>query len=1061
MKKFMLVSYFNKISRSLSSKLFNHLRMKNYRLINLISGWIVFLIAAFVYLSTIESTASFWDCGEFIAAGYKLEVGHPPGAPFFLLLTRFASLFAGGDKTRVAEMVNSLSALASAATILFLFWTITHLAKKIIERNGELTTDKIIAIIGSGVVGALAYTFSDTFWFSAVEGEVYGTSSLFTAIVFWAILKWENISDKPFANKWLIFIAYLMGLSIGVHLLNLLAIPAIVLVYYFKYYPVRTNGIIKALLLSALILGTVMYIIIPGFIKVASVFELLFVNDFGLPYWSGVFFYLIVLTGFLVWIIYSSYKNEKVILNTIMVSLTAILIGYSSYAAIVIRSNADPPMNQNNPDNVFALLGYLNREQYGERPLLYGQYFNARPESTKEGRAIYTPINGKYVVTNHKFKYVFNKNYTTLFPRMWSSDPDHIDAYLRWAKINEKDVFEPRRDQNNNILRDNEGNIIYDRTKPRRSPTFVENVRFFFRYQLGHMYLRYFMWNFAGRQNDSQSQFKSEITKGNWISGIKKIDAARLGNQDDLPRSLLMNKARNKFYFLPLILGLIGLSFQYRKRKDDFWVTMMLFVMTGIAIVIYLNQNPIQPRERDYAYAGSFYAFAIWIGLGVMAISEFFRRYLPHTLSSIAAGLICLAGVPYIMAKEDWNDHNRSGRYMARDFAYNYLNSCAKNAILFTNGDNDTFPLWYAQEVEGIRTDVRVINLSYLGADWYIQQMQRKVYDSDPVPFTLTVDKYRSGTRDIVYLIERLKGYTDLKQAIEFLADESDRSKRIPNYQGRIDYLPNKKFSIPVNKEKVLTNGTVSQKYADQIVPEVEWDLGRNYVLKNHLMVLDLLATNDWNRPVYYAITVSSENYLNLGNYFQMQGSAYRIVPVKTQSYYPNTGGIDTDITFDNMINKFRWGGIDNPHVWIDENVMRMLSNYRNNFGRLASALVSEGKNDSARIVLDKCNQLMPDSIVPYDIFSLSLIESYFSLNDKDKAMEMVNILKDNAYNELDYFVSLGKEYDNALTYEKRLNLHILNELIRMMRENGNDPLRNEMESKFQDYVVALNFALY
>jgi hypothetical protein len=1034
--------------------------MKKYTLINNLAGWLVFLVSSYVYLSTIESTASFWDCGEFIAAGYKFEVGHPPGAPVFMLLTRLASLFAGHDTTRVAVMVNSLSALASAFTILFLFWTITHMARKILVRNEEFTTGKIIAIVGSGVIGAMAYTFSDTFWFSAVEGEVYATSSLFTAIVFWAILKWENMSHQPFANRWIILIAYLMGLSIGIHLLNLLAIPAIVLVYYFKYNTISTRGIIKSLLVSVLILGSVMYIIIPGFVKIASLFELLFVNHLGLHYWSGVFFYLLLLTGLISWSIYYSYKNKKVILNTIMVILASILIGYSSYAIIVIRSQANPPMDQNNPENVFALLGYLNRDQYGDRPLGYGQYFNAQPESVKEGRAIYTPMNGKYVITNHKIKYVYDKKFTTLFPRMWSSDPDHAEAYMSWAHIEEKDIYQAQTDKNGNLLRDNQGNIIYDRTKPSKSPSFIQNLRFLFKYQIGHMYLRYFMWNFAGRQNDMQSHFQNEITKGNWISGINFIDEARLGNQKDLPNSLLKNKARNKYYMLPLLLGLIGLIFQYNKRKDDFWITLSLFIMTGIAIVIYLNQSPIQPRERDYAYAGSFYAFAIWVGLGMLALYDIISRYLPQSFSAIIAGIICFMGVPYIMGKENWNDHDRSGRYMARDFAYNYLNTCAKYAILFTNGDNDTFPLWYAQEVEGIRTDVRVINLSYLGADWYIEQMQRKVYNSDPVPFTLTKDKYIAGKRDIVYLIERLKGYTDLKQAIEFLADDSDRSKRIPNYRERIDYLPNKRFSIPVDKEKVLENGTVSPKFANQIVPEIQWDLGRNYVLKNHLMVLDLLATNNWERPIYFAITVSSENYLNLNNYFQVQGLAYRVVPVITESYYPNTGGIDTDITYNNMINKFKWGGIDNPDVYIDENVMRMLSNYRNNFGRLAEALITEGKADSAKTVLDKCLQLMPDSIIPYDIFTLSLIESYFRLNDPEKALEMTNTLKDNVYNELNYLVSLEKKYDDALSYEKRLNLHVLNELVRMMRENGMDELRNEMEQKFQDYIVALNFAV-
>ncbi|MBN2613950.1 MAG: DUF2723 domain-containing protein [Bacteroidales bacterium] len=1036
--------------------------MKRLNLINTITGWAVFLVAGYVYLSTIESTASFWDCGEFIAAGYKFEVGHPPGAPVFMLLTRMASMLAGTDTSKVAVMVNGLSAIVSALTIMFLFWTITHLARKIFTKdNEELSTGKIIALLASGIIGAMAYTFSDTFWFSAVEGEVYATSSLFTAIVFWAILKWENISNTPNANRWIVLIAYLMGLSIGIHLLNLLAIPAIVLVYYFKKYPISLKGILESLAISALLLGSVMYIIIPGFVKVASVFELLFVNTFGLPFWSGVFFYLIALAAFLIWGVHYTHKNSKVILNTILISVAAILIGYSSYAIIIVRSLADPPMDQNNPENMFALMGYLNRDQYGDRPLFSGQYFNAQPKSTEKTKPIYTPIDGKYVITNHKIKYVYDKEYTTLFPRMWSSDPDHINVYLSWANIEEKDIYEARVDNQGNVVRDQEGNIVYDRTKPRKKPSFGQNLKFFFRYQLGHMYFRYFMWNFAGRQNDTQSHYKHEITKGNWITGIKFIDEARLGNQDKLPGSQLNSKARNRYYLLPLLLGLIGMVYQYKKRHDDFWTTLALFVMTGIAIVVYLNQNPIQPRERDYAYAGSFYAFAIWIGLGVLALYELMNKYLPEHVSAYIAGVLCFAGVPYIMAKENWDDHNRSGRYMARDFAYNYLNSCAKNAILFTNGDNDTFPLWYAQEVEGIRTDVRVINLSYLGADWYIEQMHRKAYKSDPVPFTLTKDKYISGKRDIVYLIERLKGYTDLKQAIDFLADDSDKTKRIPNYNERIDYLPNRRFSIPVDKEKVLANGTVSPKFADQIVPEIQWELGRNYVLKNHMMVLDLLGTNNWERPVYFAITVSGDNYLNLDNYFQVHGLAYRIVPVRSESGYPNTGGIDTDIVYDNLLNKFKWGGIDNPDVYIDENVMRMLSNFRSNFSRLAETLINEGKPDSAKTVLDKSLEIMPDTIVRYDIFTLAVIESYLRLNEKEKALQIAEKLKQNTYEELDYLVSLDKRRAEALSYEKRLNLHIINELARLMREFGDDEKRKELETRFQDYLMALNVGLY
>ncbi|NJK87089.1 MAG: DUF2723 domain-containing protein [Bacteroidales bacterium] len=722
--------------------------MKNYNRINAIAGWIVFAIASFVYLATIEPTASFWDPGEFISAAFKLEVGHPPGAPLFMIMGRVFTLFAGGDTSRVAIVVNALSALMSSFTILFLFWSITHIAKKITVKDDEsLTMGNLTAIIGSGIVGALAYTFSDSFWFSAVEGEVYATSSLFTAVVFWAILKWENIADKPHAIRWIVLIAYLMGLSIGIHLLNLLAIPAIVLVYYFRRNPLTFKGTLKALIISGVILFTTMYMVIPGFVKIASWFELLFVNSFGLPYWSGVLFYLIVLIGLIVWGIYLP-KNNQVILNTLLVSLTVFVLGYSSYGMTVIRSLANPPMDQNDPENPFALLGYLNREQYGDRPLFSGQYFNAPVESQKDGRPVYTPLNGKYEKTSHKINTKYNPDFTTIFPRMWSSEQNHIDAYLRWANIEESKVFQPRTDESGNVLRDNRGNIMYDRSKPKKAPTFSQNIVFFVRYQLVHMYFRYFMWNFAGRQNDVQAQFSEEINKGNWISGIKFIDEIRLGNQDKLPNSMLNNKARNTYYFLPLILGILGMIFLYKRNQKDFWVVFVFFIMTGAAIVIYLNQNPIQPRERDYAFAGSFYAFAIYIGLGVLFLNNLLKKYLPGNISSISATTLSFI-VPLIMGTENWDDHDRSGRYVARDFAHNYLESCDENAILFTNGDNDTFPLWYAQEVEGIRTDVRVVNLSYLTADWYIEQMQRKAYKSEPLPLTLTKEKYIQGNRDV------------------------------------------------------------------------------------------------------------------------------------------------------------------------------------------------------------------------------------------------------------------------------------------------------------------------
>ena len=1038
--------------------------MKNYRLVNIVAGWITFIVAAFVYLSTIEPTASFWDCGEFISSAFKLEVGHPPGAPFFMLMGNLFTKFAGDDVTQVAKMVNAMSALFSALTILFLFWSITHLAKRIIAKEGEMTLSNLIAIIGSGLVGALAYTFSDTFWFSAVEGEVYASSSLFTALVFWAILKWENVADEPYANRWLIFIAYLMGLSVGVHLLNLLAIPAIVLVYYFRKHEVTPFGMFKALILSALILGGIMYIVIPGAIKIAAFFELLFVNTFGLPYSSGILFYALLLIGLIVYGLYITRLKQKVILNTAILVIAVILIGYSSYAMLVIRSAADTPMDQNDPEDLFSLLYYLNREQYGDRPLIYGQYFNAPILSSKEGKPSYYKEGGKYKENNYRIKYVYDKKFTTLLPRMWSSDAGggHIDAYIQWAKLNESDLFQARVDENGNPTRDREGKIVYDYSKGKRSPNFAQNLQFFWRYQLVHMYFRYFMWNFAGRQNDIQASYKTDINKGNWISGIPFLDNMRLGSQLELPDTMKNNKARNQYYLLPLLLGLAGLFYQHKKHRNDFRVTMVLFIMTGIAIVVYLNQSPLQPRERDYAYAGSFYAFTIWIGLGVLAFYELLKKIIPSTSGAVLATLISLAAVPSIMAKENWDDHDRSNRYVARDFAYNYLNSCAENAIIFTNGDNDTFPLWYAQEVEGIRTDVRVMNLSYLAADWYIEQMHRKAYKSEPVPLSLTLDKYRSGKRDIVYAFDRLKGYSDLRQVIDFVASDDPRTKKLPDINQTIDFMPTRRFFIPVDTAKVLKNGTVSRANASKVTSQMAWELEpeRNYVTKNHLMILDLLATNNWERPVYYAITVSEDNYLNLDKYFQMEGLAYRIVPFATAGDMFGRGGINTDVMFENVVNKFRWGGVNNPDVYLDENVLRMLGNFRSSFARLALQLIAENKKDSARKTLEKCLEVIPDKVVPYNVYNLLLVEGYFQLGDTVKANQVIAGIKSNVYQDMNYFASLGKKYSTYLMYEKRVAFYSLDEIRRMATTYNQPELAKEVEQKIQDFASSLNIGI-
>jgi len=1014
--------------------------MKNFRSYNILAGWLTFLVAAVVYTLTIEPTTSFWDCGEFIASAYKLEVGHPPGAPFFMILGRFFTLFAG-DAANAAQMVNMLSALASAFTILFLFWTITHLASRLLIKNKEFTTGNIIAVIGSGLVGALAYTFSDTFWFSAVEAEVYATSSLFTAIVFWAILKWENESEDKYANRWLILIAYLMGLSIGVHLLNLLAIPAIVFVYYFKKYKVTKKGVFYALVVSGVLLGSIMYILIPGVVKVASWFDLLFVNGFGLPYNSGLIFYIIVLIGLITWGLHYTQRKKKVVYNTILLGITVILIGYSSYGLIVIRSSANPPMDQNNPDNVFDLLYYLNREQYGDRPLIYGQTFDAPMVKNKQTKPVYVKKNGRYEIVDYKMEVEYDDRFTTLFPRMYSSDSKHVNEYKKWVNLDGKEM---------NIQN------YRGETEKRIRPSFGDNLAFFFKYQVGHMYWRYFMWNFSGRQNDIQGH--GSVLHGNWISGLPMIDNPRLGDQDKVPDHLKNNPARNKYYMLPFILGLIGLLFHYKRNKHDFVVVLMLFILTGLAIVVYLNQYPIQPRERDYAFAGSFYAYAIWIGIGVSGIFDFLRRKIPGTFSAILTTLIALIFVPGVMAKENWDDHDRSGRYTARDLAYNYLNSCKENAIIFTNGDNDTFPLWYAQEVEGIRTDIKVCNLSYLRASWYIEQMSRKSYEADPMPFTLTHDKIHRGNRDILPMIDRIPEPVEVKQVIDFVASDNDKTKMNSPFvrNERINYIPTKQFKLTIDSATVVNKNIVSGKYVDRIVDEMQWKLGNSYLYKDGLMLLDLLATNNWERPVYWAMTVTSTKYFNLEKYFKLDGLAYQLVPVETQSERFYIGEADADVMYENLMNKFKWGGIGERDIYLDENNIRMFSNMRSNFGRLAEKLIDEGKKDSAIMVLNRCMELFPEETIPFNNTMLTVISAYYHAGNMEKGTQLAERLSNIMTEELDYYMGLSPKFKTGpldMNRESQTGLYVLQELYTITSKNNQSEVSKQIEQQFMKYM--------
>lgn len=1024
---------------------------KGYKFYNVALGWFIFLVATVVYLLTLEPTASFWDCPEFITTAYRVEVGHPPGAPLFMMMGHLFTLFAGSPQ-KVAYAANVLSALASAFTILFLFWTITHLAKRLIVKNGEeLNLSQMIAVLGAGAVGALAYTFSDTFWFSAVEAEVYGTSSLFTAFVFWAILKWENEADQKYAVRWLLLICYVIGLSIGIHLLNLLAIPAIVLVYYFKKYETTPKGILVSLLVSFVIIAVIMFILIPGIVIVAQWFELLFVNSFGLPFHSGALIYVAALAAAITWGIRYTMRKKQVLANTLLLALTVIVIGYSSYGLIIIRSQANPPMDQNNPDNVFSLLSYLNREQYGSRPLFHGHYYNAPVVDYKKGGPNYVQKGSKYVIADYRQTPEYDSQFTTFFPRMYSSSPDHIREYEKWASIKGTRIQVTNREGQPETL---------------VKPTFFENLTFFFNYQVNWMYWRYFMWNFSGRQNDMQGS--GDIINGNWITGINVLDSFRLGDQSILPPSLANNWGKNKYYMLPFILGLLGLFFQYNsgeRGKKDFWVVLTLFFMTGIAIVIYLNQEPLQPRERDYAYAGSFYAFAIWIGLGVLTVWEIIRKFSPAKISAIAATAVTLLAVPVVMASQNWDDHDRSNRYTCRDFGRNYLETCAPNAIIFTNGDNDTFPLWYAQEVEGIRPDVRVCNLSYLQTDWYVDQMKRKAYDSDPLPISFHRDQYVQGTRDIAYVLDQIKRPVNLKEAMDFVRSD-DPNTKLTQYDNAA-YFPSKQLVYPVNVQQIKANNVIAPKDESKIVNQIDINLKGNYVTKDEIMILDMIANSEWKRPIYWAITVGRDKYLGLQDYFQAEGFAYRFVPIKNKSGEIQSGGVRTDVMYDNLMNKFTWGNMTDPKVYLDENNIRMLMNVRNSFVKLADGLVLEGKKDSAAKVLDRCNELVPDSRIPYNYFNMMMVETYYKAGKNmvlnadsmtiiqnvnssyiGKANEIIQVMAKNSEDELLYYFKLKPDFRASVQEDLQRSFYIMKSLTDIANHYGEKSVGTEVSAR-------------
>jgi hypothetical protein len=1016
--------------------------MKEYHKLNNILGWFVFAVASIVYVLTIEPTASFWDCGEYIATAYKLQVGHPPGAPLFQMLGRFFSLFAFGDTSQVAMMINLMSAFSSSFTILFLFWSLTLLGKKLAAASGELTEAKQLAIFMSAVVGSLAYTFSDSFWFSAVEGEVYAMSSFFTALVFWAILKWDERADDPHSARWLIFIFYLIGLSVGVHLLNLLAIPAIAFVYYFRKFKKPTGkGMMATFVVSILLLGLIMNGIIPWVVNLAAYFELFFVNTIGLPFNTGTIIYFVLLSAGIYWGIRYSRRQSKSVLNTALWGLTFILIGYSSFFMLIIRSNANTPIDENNPEDAISLLSYLKREQYGDWPVLHGQYFNAPIIGREDGSPVYrkSPDKGKYIIINENKGIipVYHPEFTTLFPRMWNStEQRYKDDYKNWSDFKGVKVQ----------AEDELGEPVI-----RNKPTFTENLRYFFRYQLSHMYFRYFMWNFAGRQDDNQGM--ADRKNGNWISGIPLLDHACLGPVLETPNSL-KTPAMNKFYLLPLLLGLFGIIYQYRKDRKNFIVVTLLFIMTGLAIVIYLNQHSPQPRERDYAYAASFYAFAIWIGLGVYGLIDWLSKKFEPKIAAWAIGLLTLLLVPGILAKEGWDDHDRSGRYTALAIANNYLNSCAPNAILFTNGDNDTFPLWYAQEVEGVRTDVRVVNLSLLNTEWYIEQMKRKAYESDPVPFSLPWDRYKDGTNNYTYFIENenIQGHVELSDLFRIIRENPERltmNTRI----GPLEYLPTKKVKITVDSATIINSGTVSPEDAHLIAKDIRWTLRGTGLPKNHLMVLDLLANNNWKRPVYFASTTGLSSYVGLEDYFQVEGLTYRLVPIKTPRQGSIIGRVGTDQMYASMMERFEFGNMNQPGIYLDETNRRMAMNLRSNFGRLAQTLIREGKRKEALQVCDRCLEELPDEKVPYDYFSLTIAEVYLEAGELEKGNAIFDRAIDHLEEQLEFYHRFTGAHAEKYDFDKRQNLALLQRIIQVTSRYQQQEIEDRANGIFEEFL--------
>ncbi len=1004
--------------------------MKRFSMVNNIAGWLAFAIALITYTLTLEPSVSLWDCGEFISASYRLQVVHPPGAPLFLMLGRIFALFAMGNVEHVAIAVNMLSAVMSAITVLFTFWIIVHFARKIIGigfNENEVSWPNAITLLGSGMVGALALTFMDTFWFSAVEAEVYAASSCFTALSFWAIIKWETVKNEPHADRWLVFIAYTIGLAVGLHLLNLLVIPAVVLYYFFNRFPVTKTNIYKAAAIGLGSLAFVQWGLIPGVPKIAAFFDRMFVNGMGMPFNSGVLFTIfLIITLIVVGIRYTTIKN-KPIANLAILCISFIMLGYSSYTMVVVRSLADPAIDMNNPQDAYSLLSYIQREQYGDRPLLRGPYFNAResrPVDIKEGGMQYRRGKDSYEEVGNKIDYVWDSQYLTWFPRMGDLT-DKADGYPIWSDV-----------------------------KKGKTPSFGQNIKFMFRYQLGWMYYRYFMWNFAGRQSDFQN-IDGNVFEGNWLSGIGFIDQIRLGPQSNLPYSISYNKAHNKYFFLPLILGILGIVIQFRKQKLDGWVVATLFVFTGILIILYLNQPPLEPRERDYSHAGSFQTFCIWIGLGVVYLVDLLKRWLSGSTAAIAAVTIGLLGAPALMATQNWDDHDRSDRYLGISFAKNYLNSCEKNAILFTNGDNDTYPLWYAQNVEGYRTDVRIINLSLLSTDWYINALRKKVYDSEALPISVSEDKWVTGVREYTRFSDGKKldqtKYYPLEDVVKFMTSDNKEDMGTSDGNEFSNYLPVRKFIVPVDKEAVLKNGMIKPKDADKIVEDIRFEISDNGIYKGTMVVMDIIsqnAKNGWTRPIYFTTTTGGSAYMGLDEYFRHEGLTYRLVPIKSPKEM--RGLIDDDLLYDRLMNTFVWGNMDKGKMFLDEKSTLVPRNLRVLFVQVARDYATKNEKAKAIQLMNKSLKVMPEKIMPMDFRLKNYYAStYFECGDTKNGVKQLEEILDMAKADIKYYKQFTGSKRTLAASKLQEAMGGLNDAVQVAKQYAGEETAKKFEAEF------------